>query len=159
MIRVVTIDDNQEVREGLKEYFKTCDDLELVGEAENGLDGYELIKTKNPDAVILDIVMPKLDGIGLLEKLSEENAATNILVYSAIGNDAVVQKTFSLGAKYYIMKPCAPSDIASRIREASVVLPSSVSVISAHKNPKIRKKARFCHKKQMKNIAIFSKMV
>ncbi len=132
MIRVVTIDDNQEVREGLKEYFKTCSDLELIGEAENGQEGYELIKSVKPDAVVLDIVMPKMDGLGLLEKLSHENIQTNILIYSAIGNDTVVQKTFSLGAKYYIMKPCDPYNIASRIREAGQSAPSSVSLINSH---------------------------
>jgi len=132
MIKVISIDDNQEVRENLKNYFKSCSDLEFIGEAENGQSGYELIKSLKPDAVILDIVMPKLDGLGLLEKLAQENIQTNILVYSAIGNDTVVQKTFSLGAKYYIMKPCDAKDIAARIREASKITPSSVSVISAH---------------------------
>lgn len=132
MIKVVTIDDNQEVRETLKNYFRSCADLELIGEAENGQDGYELIKATKPDAVILDIVMPKMDGLGLLEKLAHENIQTNILVYSAIGNDTVVQKTFSLGAKYYIMKPCEAQDIAARIREASKITPTPVSIISSH---------------------------
>ena len=132
MIKVVSIDDNREVRENLKNYFKTCPDLEFVGEAENGIEGYELIKTTKPDAVILDIVMPKADGLALLEKLAQENISTNIIVYSAIGNDTVVQKTFSLGAKYYIMKPCELSDIAARIREATKLAPASSSVISAH---------------------------
>lgn len=131
MIRVVSIDDNIEVREGLKQYFKSCPDLELVGEAENGLEGFELIKATKPDVVVLDIVMPKMDGLGLLEKLARENISTNILVYSAIGNDTVVKKTFSLGAKYYIMKPCDNRDIASRIREAVEVSPAPVSVITA----------------------------
>ena len=131
MIRVVTIDDNQEVRESLKEYFKNSTMLEIVGEAENGLEGLEIIRAKKPDAVILDIVMPKLDGLGLLEKLASENISTNILIYSAIGNDTVVQKTFSLGAKYYIMKPCDPKDIASHILEASQTTYPGSSVISA----------------------------
>ncbi len=132
MIKVVSIDDNQEVRENLKNYFKTCTDLEFIGEAQNGQEGYELIKSLKPDAVILDIVMPKLDGLGLLEKLAQENIQTNILVYSAVGNDTVVQKTFSLGAKYYIMKPCEAQDIVARIREACKSSPASLSVISAH---------------------------
>ena len=137
MIRVVSIDDNAEVRENLKEHFKTCTDLEFVGEAENGLDGYELIKATKPDAVILDIVMPKMDGLGLLEKLSQENITANILIYSAIGNDTVVKKTFSLGAKYYIMKPCEACDIANRIREASELYAPSASVITARSNDTI----------------------
>ena len=132
MIRVVSIDDNQEVRENLKEYFKDTAGIELVGEAENGETGYELIKSQKPDAVILDIVMPKLDGLGLLEKLASEGISTHILMYSAIGNDTVIQKTFSLGAEYYIMKPCAPQDIVSRILEACSVATAPVSIISAH---------------------------
>lgn len=130
MIRVVSIDDNPEVRENLREYFKESTSIELIGEADNGIDGYELICSKRPDAVILDIVMPKLDGLGLLERLANDNISTNILIYSAIGNDTVVQKTFSLGAKYYIMKPCDPKDIASHILDASQTVLSASSVIS-----------------------------
>ncbi len=137
MIRVVLIDDNKEVRENLKEYFKSCSDLEFAGEASNGQEGYELIKSTKPDAVVLDIVMPKMDGLGLLEKLSEENISTNILIYSAIGNDTVVKKTFSLGAKYYIMKPCDASDIANRIREASEIYTANASFITARSNDTI----------------------
>ena len=62
--------------------------------------------------------MPKMDGLGLLEKLSCENINTCIIMYSAIGNDKVVQRAFSLGAQYYIMKPCAYSDIEMQIRQA-----------------------------------------
>lgn len=132
MIRVVSIDDNSEVRENFKEYFKTCPGIELVGTAENGEAGYDLIQSKKPDVVILDIVMPKLDGLGLLERLSHESVSPHIIMYSAIGNDTVVQKTFSLGAKYYIMKPCAVSDIVSHIKQACETSPAPTSVIAAH---------------------------
>lgn len=132
MIRVVSIDDNQEVREKLKNEFREFDDLEFAGEADNGISGYELIKKTSPDAVILDIVMPKMDGLALLEKLANENITTNVLIYSAIGSDTVIQKTFLLGAKYYIMKPCKTELIASRIREACEVFLPPASVISPH---------------------------
>lgn len=132
MIRVVSIDDNHEVRESFREYFKECPEIELVGTAENGETGYELIKTKNPDVVILDIVMPKLDGLGLLEKLSTDGNMPRVIMYSAIGNDTVIQKTISLGAEYYIMKPCEFSDIISYIRQSCSTAPVSSSVISAH---------------------------
>ncbi len=118
MIKLISIDDNAEVRQGLKEYFDRVADIEYVGSADNGESGYELIKKENPDIVILDIVMPKMDGLGLLEKLSCENINTCIIMYSAIGNDKVVQRAFSLGAQYYIMKPCAYSDIEMQIRQA-----------------------------------------
>ena len=132
MIRVVSIDDNQEVRENFKEYFKNTAGIEFVGEAENGEEGYELIKSKKPDVVILDIVMPKMDGLGLLEKLSKDSLSPHIIMYSAIGNDTVVQKTFSLGAEYYIMKPGDMQDITTHIRQAVNASPVSTSVISAH---------------------------
>jgi len=135
MIRVVSIDDNQEIREGFKEYFKDTTGIELVGDAENGESGYELIKSKKPDVVILDIVMPKLDGLGLLEKLASEGIAgvtPHIIMYSAIGNDTVIQKAFSLGAEYYIMKPGDIQDITTRIREACATVSAPSSVISAH---------------------------
>ncbi len=126
MIKVVSIDDNQEVRESLKEYFKDNPAIEFAGEAENGADGYNLICEKNPDAVILDIVMPKMDGLALLEKLSEENIKTHVLIYSSVGNDAVVQKAFLLGAEYYIMKPCDYKDIEHHIKESANVFSPSV---------------------------------
>ncbi len=131
MIKVVSIDDNQDIREGFENFFKGNPDITLAGTAQNGIDGYELIKSKKPDVVILDIVMPKLDGLGLLEKLSEEGINTKIIMYSAIGNDKVVQKTFSLGAQYYIMKPSDMRDIEMRIIESCSASPAHTSVISA----------------------------
>ena len=130
MIKVVSIDDSKEITEGFQEYFKNNEKIELIGTASNGIEGYEMIIAKKPDAVILDIVMPKLDGLGLLEKLSEEKISSKIIMYSAIGNDKVVQRTFSLGAQYYIMKPCQYTDIEQRILEACAT-PSPTSVISA----------------------------
>lgn len=131
MIKVVVIDDSKEITEGFCEYFKGNEKIEISGVAHDGFSGLELIKEKKPDAVILDIVMPKLDGLGLLEKLSDENTDAKIIMYSAIGNDKVVQRTFSLGAQYYIMKPCAFSDIEQRILDACITAPVSSSVMSA----------------------------
>ncbi len=131
MIKVVSIDDNQDIREGFVEFFKGNPNITLTGTAENGMDGYELIKNEKPDVVILDIVMPKLDGLGLLEKLAEENIDTKIIMYSAIGNDTVVQKTFSLGAQYYVMKPSEMRDIEARIIECCAAPITHSSIISA----------------------------
>lgn len=131
MIKVVSIDDNQEIRESFVEFFKGNSNIILAGTAENGLDGYNLIKKEKPDVVILDIVMPKLDGLGLLEKLAEENIDIKIIMYSAIGNDKVVQKTFSLGAQYYIMKPSDMRDIEMRIIECCASPSAHSSIISS----------------------------
>lgn len=136
MIRIVLVDDNPEVRIQLTEYFKSMPDMEVVGVADNGADGYRLICDLKPDAAVLDIVMPKLDGLGLLEKLSQTPGAPNTcyIMYSAIGNDKVTQKAISLGAHYYIMKPCNdPAVIADRIRQVYSLLhvPASLQGFSA----------------------------
>lgn len=137
MIKIVSIDDNQDIREGFVEFFKGNPNITLIGTAENGADGYELIKKEMPDVVILDIVMPKLDGLGLLEKLAEENIDTKIIMYSAIGNDKVVQKTFSLGAQYYVMKPSDMRDIEARIIECCAAPITHSSIIGASSGAQI----------------------
>ncbi len=120
MIKIVSIDDNAEIRQGLAKYFEGIPDMELVGTAENGEDGYRLICEKKPDVAIVDIVMPKMDGLGLLEKLSMTPACskTCCIMYSAIANDKVIQKAISLGAHYYLLKPCEDhAVIAERVRQ------------------------------------------
>ena len=134
MIKVVSVDDNAEIRNGLAEFFKTAPDIELVGTADNGEDGYRLICEKKPDVAILDIVMPKLDGLGLLERLAQTPACSKTcsIMYSAIANDKVTQKAISLGAAYYILKPCEDfSVIAERARQVySLMHTPAVSISS-----------------------------
>lgn len=136
MIRIALVDDNAEVRNQLTAFFRTVPNMELVGTADNGEDGYRLICDLKPDAVILDIVMPKMDGLGLLERLGKIPSMKNtcIIMYSAIGNDRVIQKASSLGAHYYILKPCDDAMIiADRIRQVYTMLnqPASVQESSA----------------------------
>ena len=91
MIRIVLVDDNLEVRNSLTEYFQNVPDIELDGTAENGEEGYKQICNLKPDVAILDIVMPRLDGLGLLERLAQNQSCANTcyIMYSAIGNDKV----------------------------------------------------------------------
>lgn len=120
MIRIVSVDDNTEVRNSLTEYFKNVPGIELVGSASDGESGYKMICELKPDIAILDIVMPRLDGLGLLEKISQNPELSKVcsIMYSAIGNDKVIQKAISLGAYYYIMKPCQDfSVISDRVRQ------------------------------------------
>lgn len=135
MIRIVLVDDNLEVRNSLTEYFQNVPDIELVGTAENGEEGYKQICNLKPDVAILDIVMPRLDGLGLLERLAQNQSCANTcyIMYSAIGNDKVTQKAISLGAHYYIMKPCNDyAVIADRIRQlySFMNIPASIQSIS-----------------------------
>ncbi len=142
MIRIVAVDDNAEVRNGLMEYFKNIPDIELVGCASNGEEGFNIICELKPDIAILDIVMPKLDGLGLLEKMSHTPELSKVfpIMYSAIGNDKVVQKAISLGAHYYIMKPCEDfSVIADRVRQLYSIFNNTISPKQSFSAPSVAK--------------------
>ena len=119
-MKIVCVDDNREILAGLASFFRKEQDLELVGTAMDGEEGYRLICEKKPDVAILDIVMPQTDGLALLEKLARnrETEQTCCIMYSAIGNEKVIRKAISLGAHYYILKPCEDySVIAERVRQ------------------------------------------
>jgi len=119
LISVLIADDNLDFGILLKEYLNSTGDMKVVGIAQNGLETVEMIKELKPDIVVLDIIMPNLDGIGVLERISEICASEKpiIIVLTAIGKDAVVRKAVELGADYYIMKPFDMDVLAMHIRE------------------------------------------
>lgn len=120
-IKVLISDDNREFCELLKEFVNSQDDLVLAGIAYNGLEALEIIDKQKPDIVVLDIIMPHLDGIGVLEKIS--SGATSIkpkvIMLTAFGQESVTQRAVELGADYYILKPFDFSVLATRIRQLS----------------------------------------
>uniref|UniRef100_UPI00286F827E sporulation transcription factor Spo0A n=1 Tax=Anaerosporobacter sp. TaxID=1872529 RepID=UPI00286F827E len=104
----------------LDDILKEDNDVEVVGKADNGIDALTIIKEKNPDVVLLDIIMPKLDGLGVLEKVrhnSEFKKTPAFIVITAIGQEGIMQNAFELGASYYIMKPFDNNMILSRIKQ------------------------------------------
>ncbi len=118
-IKILIIDDNKEFCEILSEFLNSQSDIEVVGTALDGLEGYDMIMEKKPDVVILDIIMPHLDGLGVLEKV---NSTLNknrpiFIILSAVGQDRITQKALSLGAEYYVIKPFDMKVLASRIRQ------------------------------------------
>ncbi|MEW6769803.1 MAG: sporulation transcription factor Spo0A [Bacillota bacterium] len=118
-VRVLIADDNREFCELLKEFLNQQPDFELVGVAYNGMEAVEAIEKTRPDVVILDIIMPHLDGIGVLEKFA--NGAVpyrpKFVVLTALGQEAVTQRAVELGADYYVVKPFNFSVLASRIKQ------------------------------------------
>jgi len=118
-IRVLIADDNKEFCAALREYIQQQPDLEPVGVAYNGLEALHLVKEHNPDIVILDIIMPHLDGIGVLEKLEAENLMSKpkVIILTAFGQESVTQRAVSLGADYYILKPFDFGILAARMRQ------------------------------------------
>lgn len=119
-IKILVADDNKDFCSILSEYLEMQDDFEVVGMAKDGIEALDLIASKRPDVVILDIIMPHLDGLGVLEKLNNMNLEKipKIIVLSAVGQDKITQKSLALGAEYYVVKPFDMDVFAKRIRES-----------------------------------------
>lgn len=119
VVKVLLVDDNRDFCELVREYLGGRDDIEMVGTAYNGLEGLELIESKGPDVVVLDIIMPHLDGIGVLEELSRRGRSPDmkIIMLTAFGHQDVTQRIVELGADYYILKPFDLEKLVDRIQQ------------------------------------------
>jgi two-component system response regulator (stage 0 sporulation protein A) len=118
VIKVLFADDSNDFCEIINDYFSTLPDIKILGIAKNGLQVYDMILEKEPDIVVLDMIMPYIDGLGVLEKLKEYSPKKMpvIIMLSAIGQDNITQKAISLGAQYYFVKPFNLDLLAERIR-------------------------------------------
>lgn len=118
-VKVVIADDNRGFCEILKEYLESQDDFELVGMANNGNEALEIIRDKQPDIVVLDIIMPHLDGIGVLERLATGNYGNRprIVMLTAFGQESMTQRAVELGADYFILKPFDIEVMGNRLRQ------------------------------------------
>ena len=126
-ISVLIADDNQEFSHTLSNYINSQNDMEIVGMAKDGNEAIEMIKNIAPDVVLLDVIMPHLDGLGVLEKINALNISkkpTSIML-SAVGQDKITQKAILLGAEYYVVKPFDIELLIKRIREIKIYKPSA----------------------------------
>lgn len=107
-LNVAIADDNEKMLRLLRDIIRTDEGLEVVGTAKDGEEACKMIKDKEPDVVLLDIVMPKLDGLGVLDKVNHDETIKkqpSFIMISAIGNEKITEEAFLSGANYYIMKP------------------------------------------------------
>ncbi|WP_026575440.1 sporulation transcription factor Spo0A [Bacillus sp. UNC438CL73TsuS30] len=116
MIKIGIIDDNVYLTEVLESYISTLNDIEVIGIAHNGLDGMKLIKSEQPNLVILDLIMPHSDGFSLLEQIYEGNIETKVLMLTAFGRDDIIKRANELGASYFLLKPFELSHLSDTIR-------------------------------------------
>ncbi|MGI6537415.1 MAG: sporulation transcription factor Spo0A [Caldicoprobacterales bacterium] len=118
-ISILIADDNKDFCNIIAEYLSKQDDMEVVAVAYDGVEALDLIHKLQPDLVVLDIIMPQMDGLGVLEKLNEEKMEQKpkIIILSAVGQDKITQRAISLGADYYIVKPFNLEIFLRRIRE------------------------------------------
>lgn len=120
-VNILIADDNKDFCSILSEYLSAQADFEVVGVAKDGLEVIQLLKEVTPDIIILDIIMPHLDGLGVLEKLNtlELEKQPKVIVLSAVGQDKITQRALTLGAEYYVVKPFDMDVFSKRIRECA----------------------------------------
>lgn len=118
-IRVLIADDNREFTELLREAISSEEGLEVAGVANHGMEVLEFLASHPVDVIILDIIMPHLDGIGVLERLAqlEIEHKPKVVVLTAFGQETMTQKALELGADYYILKPFNLKVLASRVKQ------------------------------------------
>ncbi|AOR23898.1 sporulation transcription factor Spo0A [Clostridium taeniosporum] len=118
-ISVLIADDNKEFCSILNDYLLNQRNIIVTGIAKDGREAIDLIIEKKPDLLILDIIMPHLDGLGVLEKLNTMNLEKmpKIIILSAVGQDKITQQAITLGADYYTVKPFDMEVFTKRIRE------------------------------------------
>lgn len=117
-LNVAIADDNKSTRENLQEILSKEEGLQVVGAAENGEEIYRMIRQKKPDVVLLDLVMPKMDAISVMERVNaDKNIHTpDFIILSAIGQESIIETAMNCGAKYYMMKPFDKETVINRIR-------------------------------------------
>ena len=118
-ISVLIADDNKEFCNILNDYLLNQKDIVVTGVAKDGREALELIESQQPDLVVLDIIMPHLDGLGVLERLNNMDLPKipRVIVLSAVGQDKITQQAITLGADYYVVKPFDMDIFTKRIRE------------------------------------------
>ena len=130
--KILVVDDSQEVREKLGAMLKEMPEVELIGTAANGMCAIDMIANKKPDLVLLDIIMPQLDGFGVMEYLVEHNIMPEVIVISALTQENFIFRALNLGAKYYIAKPFESESVKGRIRDV-ISLKKGISPVSINK--------------------------
>jgi NarL family two-component system response regulator LiaR len=116
LIRVLIVDDNEVVRRGLSLFLKAFDDFEMVGEATNGVEAVRLCAVLQPDVVLMDVIMPEMDGIVATEIIHREQPNVGVLALSSLKDDTLVEKMMKAGAVGYLLKNVSIDELAEAIR-------------------------------------------
>jgi NarL family two-component system response regulator LiaR len=118
MIRVLIVDDHAVVREGLRTFLDLQNGIEVVGEAADGEQGIAEAQRLMPDVVLMDLVMPKLDGVGAMRELRTRVPDAHVIVLTSFLDDDRLLPAISAGAAGYLLKDVEPAELARAIRAA-----------------------------------------
>lgn len=117
-VRVLVVDDHHMVRKGLAAILKSNPDLHLVGEASNGEEALSVFDEVKPDVVLMDLLMPKLDGVAVTREILKRSPDTRVIALTSYQDKELVQSAFQAGATGYLLKNVTGEDLAQAIRNA-----------------------------------------
>jgi len=142
-IKVVIADDNKEFCQIIAQFISAQDEFEVVGVAKDGVEAIELIERERPHLLVLDIIMPHLDGLGVLERLHDmdDEFFPKVIILSAVGQDKITQRAIELGASYYVVKPFDFQVFIKRLKQTVELEYSSPESNSSKSNNISAKKA------------------
>jgi NarL family two-component system response regulator LiaR len=115
-IKVLIVDDHQVVRQGLRTFLELHEDISVIGEAEDGRKAVELVRQLEPDVVLMDLVMPHMDGITATQQVRALGSATKVIALTSFSEDDKVFPAIQAGAASYLLKDVSPDDLVEAIR-------------------------------------------
>jgi DNA-binding NarL/FixJ family response regulator len=118
VIRVIVADDHHLVRQGIRVLLERADDIEVVGEAADGQGALELVQRLAPDVLVMDIAMPRLDGVQATERVRGLGMATQVVILSMHSDETLVRQTLRSGAKGYLLKRSVTAELLLAVRAA-----------------------------------------
>jgi two-component system nitrate/nitrite response regulator NarL len=130
LVSAVVVDDHPFFRDGVSRGLTQSGRIKVVGEAENGRDGLELIRRENPDVAVVDYQMPDLDGIEVVHAIVRDGLTTNVLLLSALTDSSVVFEALEEGAKGYLSKDANRTDIVAaviKVAKGETVVPPELT--------------------------------
>lgn len=119
MIRVLIADDHPLVRLGMRSFLETENDMAVVGEATNGQEAVDLVATESPDVVLMDLLMPVMNGIDATQLIRSQNPATEVVILTSSLDDERMVQALRAGALSYILKTTPAEEVANTLRRAS----------------------------------------
>ena len=117
-IRVMLVDDHNVVRSGLATFLRAYEDLELVGEAKNGLEALRLCQQETPDVILMDLIMPEMDGIAATRAITADYPEVKVIAMTSFDQEELVQGVLAAGAISYLLKNVTSDELANAIRDA-----------------------------------------
>jgi DNA-binding NarL/FixJ family response regulator len=119
MVKIILADDHSGVRNGLKKLLESEPDFNIVGEASDGIEAARIVEELKPDILVLDLMMPGMNGVEVTTRLSTTCPDTGIIILSMCTNEAYISETLRSGAKAYVMKDDTADDLVNVINQVN----------------------------------------